>query len=85
MRGYSPGPGTAKTSILKIIERFNEEVLRPQGREHSPSTSLARGKRPENSPSPPEGRPSPSTVSETATRLPIALQLRGWREAKKKA
>ena len=34
MRGYSPGPGTAKTSILKIIERFNEEVLRPQGREH---------------------------------------------------
>ena len=27
-------PGTAKTSTLKVIERFNEEVLVPQGREH---------------------------------------------------
>ena len=27
-------PGTAKTSTLKVIERFNEEVLTPQGREH---------------------------------------------------
>jgi len=27
-------PGTAKTSTLKVIERFNEEVLVAQGREH---------------------------------------------------
>ncbi|WP_162605131.1 MobF family relaxase [Geomonas oryzae] len=27
-------PGTAKTSTLEIVERFNEEVLRPEGREH---------------------------------------------------
>lgn len=27
-------PGTAKTTTLEIIERFNEEVLRPEGREH---------------------------------------------------
>ncbi len=27
-------PGTAKTSTLEIIERFNEEVLCPEGREH---------------------------------------------------
>jgi conjugative relaxase-like TrwC/TraI family protein len=27
-------PGTAKTSTLQIVERFNEEVLRPQGLEH---------------------------------------------------
>ena len=27
-------PGTAKTSTLKVIERFNEEVLRPRGEEH---------------------------------------------------
>ena len=27
-------PGTAKTSTLGIVERFNEEVLRPDGREH---------------------------------------------------
>ena len=27
-------PGTAKTYTLKLIERFNEEVLRPDGREH---------------------------------------------------
>jgi conjugative relaxase-like TrwC/TraI family protein len=27
-------PGTAKTYTLKLIERFNDEVLRPDGREH---------------------------------------------------
>lgn len=27
-------PGTAKTSTLQVIERFNEEVLRPRGVEH---------------------------------------------------
>ncbi|WP_214608074.1 MobF family relaxase [Geoanaerobacter pelophilus] len=27
-------PGTAKTSTLKVIERFNEEVLVPEGQEH---------------------------------------------------
>lgn len=27
-------PGTAKTFTLNFIERFNEEVLRPTGREH---------------------------------------------------
>ena len=27
-------PGSGKTSTLKVIERFNEEVLLPQGREH---------------------------------------------------
>ncbi|MBJ6749559.1 MobF family relaxase [Geomonas anaerohicana] len=27
-------PGTAKTSTLKFVERFNEEVLRPRGEDH---------------------------------------------------
>ncbi|MBU5612174.1 MobF family relaxase [Geomonas azotofigens] len=27
-------PGTAKTSTLAIVERFNDEILRPDGREH---------------------------------------------------
>ncbi len=33
-RPHHQDPGTAKTSTLEIVECFNEEVLRPEGREH---------------------------------------------------
>jgi len=37
-------PGTAKTSTLKIIERFNKEVLLPEGREHFSINTAYTGK-----------------------------------------
>jgi len=38
------GAGTAKTSTLRLVERFNDEVLRPTGREHHAVNLACTGK-----------------------------------------
>lgn len=63
-------PGAAKTTTLKVIERFNERVLRPYGEEHLSINLAYTAKAAREVARPPGDLPAPSTVSKTPTRLP---------------